>query len=786
MGLTSYEVENAIRRGDVNTFPDKSSKSSKEIIRENILTYFNLIFLILSVLLISAGAYRSLTILFVVIFNTLIGIIQQLKAKKTLDELQVVSKSKIKTYRDDKLVEVPADELVLNDEVIFSSGDQICADAVVADGKISVNESLLTGESNEVEKNTGDNLLSGSFVVNGECNARLTNVGADSYVSKITSEAKSIQKKEQSEMVRSINRFVLFAGIAIVPMGIILFIQGAMNGVSYQDNVTAMVAAVVGMIPEGLYLLVSVTLAVGAGKLAMKKVMLHDMKSIETLARVDTLCIDKTGTITENEMSVKDVIFEGRMTEKDKEETERLLGAYLSAITDKNPTATALRSYFDCSVPIEPRKVENFSSSKKYSSVTLDDYELRLGAPEIVLGDLFTEYRSIVEGHSDQGERVIAFTRTSTVSGEGDNQNISLLMLISLYNPIRKNVTATLEFFRKQQVNIKVLSGDGPSTVSAVAKKAGISGSGAVMDARKLRGSKDIESAVKQYDLFARVTPEQKKKIILELKKQGHVVAMTGDGVNDIMAMKAADCSVALSSGVDAAIQSAQVVLMDSDFSHMPEIVSEGRRIIGNIERSATLFLCKNIFSFLLALFSIVNLMTYPIQPEQISLISMFNIGIPAFLLAMEPNEHRIEEHFMSRVLLKAMPAALTDFILIAAMMMFGVVFKISEDDISVSATLLMGVVGFIILRNISRPVTRYRGGVIIGCIIGFVVTIILGHNLYSITKISLECSLLLILFVIAAEPFMRYLTRLFERAEKALQKKTTIGPSILERNLRK
>lgn len=769
MGLTSYEVENAIKQGNINSFPDKSSKSSKEIIRENVFTYFNLIFLILSVLLISAKAYRSLTILFVVIFNTLIGIVQQLKAKKTLDELQVISKFKVKTYRDNNVVEVPADELVLNDEVIFSSGDQICADAVVIGGRVSVNESLLTGESDEVEKNVGDTLLSGSFVVNGNCNARLTHVGNDSYVSKITSEAKAIRKNEQSDMVQSINRFVLFAGIAIIPIGITLFIQGLINEVSYQDNVTAMVAAVVGMIPEGLYLLVSVTLAVGAGKLAIKKVMLHDMKSIETLARVDTLCIDKTGTITENTMSVKDVIFEQSMTEKDKNEAKELLGAYLTVLSDKNPTTIALRDYFDCSGHIAPRNVENFSSSRKYSSVTLDEYELRLGAPEIVLGDLFTENRSVIEEHAAQGERVIAFAR---IDKEDDAQKISLLMLISLYNPIRENVTSTLDFFKRQQVKIKVISGDGASTVSAIAKKAGISDSGAVIDARKLIDSKDIESAVNRYDLFARVTPEQKKKIILELKKQGHTVAMTGDGVNDIMAMKVADCSVALASGVDAAIQSAQVVLMDSDFSHMPEIVSEGRRIIGNIERSATLFLCKNIFSLLLALFSIVNLMAYPIQPEQISLISMFNIGIPAFLLAIEPNEHRIKEHFMSRVLLRAMPAALTDFILIAAMMIFGVVFKISEDDISVSATLLLAVVGFIILRNISRPVTRYRVIVIAGCITGFVVTIILGHSLYSITKISLECSLLLILFVIAAEPFMRYLTRLFEAAEKALQKR--------------
>ncbi len=769
MGLTKQEVEKAISEGKINKIPDKTSKTALQIVKENILTYFNLIFLVLSILLISAKAYRSLTILFVVIFNTLIGIFQQLRAKKILDNLSVLDKFKVKTYRDNALVDVPSDELVLGDEVIFSSGDQICADAVVLSGRITVNESLLTGESDEIEKNEADRLLSGSFVVTGTCTAKLTRVGADSYVSRLTNEAKKMQKKEQSEMVKSINRFVVFAGIAIIPIGIALFIQGIRHGSTYYANVTSMVAAVVGMIPEGLYLLVSMTLAVSAGNLALKKVMLHDMRSIESLSRVDVLCVDKTGTITENDMKVKEIVFPKKYTDEEKKKKESLLGAYIGImVSDNNSTMKALRNRFKSSKKtMNVTDIEPFTSARKHSSVTIEGHRYYLGAPDILLGNSYENYKELIESHTACLERMIAFVRND--KGLEDSTGTDLIMFIVIDNPIRENAVSTFEYFKRQGVDIKVISGDSPATVSGIAQNAGIPDSDKVIDARELKNQEDIRDAVLKYTVFARVSPGQKRDIVRALQKQGHTVAMTGDGVNDIMAMKVADCSITMSCGTEAAVQAAQVVLMDSDFSHMPQIDAEGRKVVGNIERSATLFLCKNIFSLLLAIFSIISVMAYPIKPEHVSLISMFTIGIPAFLLALEPNEHRIKKHFVSRVILKAMPAALTDFLLIAALMMFGAVFNVSGEDVSVAATLLLAIVGFMILGNISLPINKYRGWVIFGCIAGFLITVLFFNDLYSITGISLECGLLFSLFAIASEPFMRYLTRLSVFVEKVI-----------------
>lgn len=784
-GLTSREAAEEIRKGNQNIQSDKTQKTVGDIIRENVLTYFNLIFLILTILLIVSGNFRGLTFLPVIIANTLIGIAQEIYAKSVLDKLSIMNTMAAHVMRDGEVREIPIDKLVLHDLVLLQSGDQIPADARVEKGTVSVNEALLTGEADEIEKKPGMNLMSGSFVVSGRCFARLTKVGENSYLSRLTREAREMSNGEQSEMVRSIDRLVRVMGVLLIPIGLMLFIQGMFwRGSSFQASVSSMVAVVLGMIPEGLYLLVSVTLAMSAARLALQKVMLHDMKSIESLARVDVLCVDKTGTITDTKMLVADCVLPGEEADILKPDTdgnpgkprsveEKLnsdlvlrFGSYLSAQTDDNISMQAIRSYFPSNRNFPAKEVLPFSSRNKYSGVAFSDGVYLFGAPEIILGKNFEKYQTQVNSYAEKGYRVMVFAR---LVGEGKDQlpkkgmglsEAEALFFTLLQNPVRENAPRTFRFFRKQGVSIRVISGDNPVTVSNVARQAGIENADRYVDASTLKTREEIRRAVQTMTVFGRVTPEQKRTIVQELKAQGHTVAMTGDGVNDILAMKDSDCSIAMASGSDAAVQSAQVALLDSEFSHLPEIVGEGRRIINNIERSATLFLVKNIFSVLLGLFSIFSIIQYPLEPNQISLISAFNIGIPAFFLAMEPNRQRIKEHFMRRVLIRALPAALTDFLAIAAMVVFADTFGVSGRDVSVAATFLLAIVGFIILLNISAPWNAYRIAVITGCIAGLLFTGIFFNDLFGISFVSTKCAMLFVLFAIATEPCMRYLTR--------------------------
>ena len=782
IGLTSEAAKGLLRDGYGNTQVDNTAKTTKDILKENIFTYFNLIFAIMAVLVIVAGDYRSLTFLPVVIANSLIGIYQELQAKKVLDNLAVIHEAAVTAIRDGEETIVPVDQLVLGDVIVLRSGNQICADAVVLNGEIAVNEALLTGEADEIVKIRDSELMSGSFVVSGECLAQLTRVGTNSYISKLMLKAKKMPSSEQSEMVKSINRLVIAAGIIIIPIGITLFTQSYLiQKNDFSSSVTSMVAALVGMIPEGLYLLVSVALGASAVRLAMKKIMLHDMRSIETLARVDTLCVDKTGTITDNSMLVADVVPVNDVSQDTFDEYKELVSRYIGVLPDDNITMKALEDYFDGRPSGSSISFHSFSSKYKYSSVQFAEGTFVLGAPEFVLGKSFEDYKEIVNTYAAKGLRVLTFGAyfggadgTEVRLPEADGTVVSLpvpqteltdakvvpLLFILLQNPVRENASETFEYFVKQGVEVKVISGDNPVTVSEVARMAGIAGYDKYVDASTLTDEMIREDVLK-YTIFGRVSPEQKQKIVRALKAKGRTVAMTGDGVNDILAMKDADCSIAMAAGSDAAVQAAQVVLLDSDFAHMPEIVSEGRRDINNIERSTTLFLVKNIFSILLAVFSIINVMTYPLEPSQVSLISLFNIGIPAFFLAMEPNNKRIKGHFLSKVLLRAMPAALTDFFAIAAMVVFGETFGVSSADVSVASTFLLAIVGFMILANISVPINRYRMTVIIGCVIGIVFTAFFLNDLFAITYISKECVMLFVVFAIATEPCMRYLTML-------------------------
>lgn len=767
-GLTSQQVQEHRLHGWTNKAVEPPSKTTKEIVHENVFTYFNLIFVVLAVLLCLVGSFRDLTFLPVIIANTLIGIIQEIRAKQVLDKLTMLNAPRASVVRDGKRTVINAEDLVVDDIVIFKAGDQVCADAEVSAGEIQVNESLLTGEADEITKRKGDKLMSGSFIVSGQCHARLDKVGEDSYISKLTLQAKAMQSKEQSEMIRSLDKLVKCVGVAIIPIGIVLFSQAFfIQHDGFRESVTSMIAAVIGMIPEGLYLLASVALAVSSIRLAQKKVLLHDMKCIETLARVDVLCVDKTGTITENTMKVQKLIKTDEYDEKEKGGLSLLVGDFAAAMTNDNITMAALKEYFTKASGKKVLSKTGFSSATKYSSVTFEDGAYVLGAPEFVLKEKYDDYAEEITEYASTGSRVLAFgIYDGEVDGKPLTHGILPFGFVLLANPIREAAKETFEYFAEQGVEVKVISGDNPVTVSNVAKQAGIKNADRYVDASEFEDEQSMRKALLNNTVFGRVTPSQKRKFVRILKEAGHTVAMTGDGVNDVLALKDADCSIAMASGSDAAAQASQLVLLESDFSCMPEVVLEGRRVVNNIQRSASLFLVKNIFSFLLSVASVVFMFTYPLEPSQVSLISMFTIGVPAFFLALEPNKNMIKGHFLTNVLLKALPAALTDALAVAALVIFGRTFDVSSTDISTAATMLLAIVGFMILYKISAPMNKIRFSIVSGCIAGLLFCSIFLKDLFAITSMTKECIMLFVVFAIATEPVLRYLTTLVEKVK--------------------
>ena len=781
-GLTQAQVKERMEKGWSNAPVDSPSKTTKEIIISNVFTYFNLIFLVIAVLLLLVGAFRDLTFLPVIICNTLIGIIQEIRSKKVLDKLSVLNAPKATVMREGKLQTIPAEKAVLDDVVKFQAGNQICADATVIDGEVQVNESLLTGESDEITKKPGDTLMSGSFVVSGSCLGRLEQVGADSYISKLTLEAKATKEGEQSEMIRSLDKLVQIVGFLIIPIGIVLFGQQYLLGdSSIKTSMQAMVAAIIGMIPEGLYLLASVALVVSVMRLATKKVLVHDMKCIETLARVNVLCVDKTGTITENTMKVHDVVSLEPYEKEELPPLKELLGDFAHAMSKDNITMAAMQEYFTQGSGQVATSVTSFSSAFKYSSVTFHTTSYVLGAPEFVLRDDYEIYKETIESYGSEGYRVLVFGRyEGTPDGKALTEAVVPYGLVLLANPIRKEAWETFQYFADQCVDIKVISGDNPVTVSKVASQAGIANADNYIDASQLKTPDDIKRAVLKYTVFGRVTPDQKRQFVRALKEAGKTVAMTGDGVNDVLALKDADCSIAMASGSDAAAQASQLVLLESNFSCMPSVVLEGRRVVNNIERSASLFLVKNIFSFLLSLFSMAFMITYPLEPSQISMVAMFTIGIPAFLLAMEPNKKMIEGHFLTNVLLKALPAGLTDVLIVGFLTVFGQTFGMSNEEISTAATLLLAIVGLMILFKISKPMNVFRWIVWSAMVAGLLFCVIFLKNLFGIGVMTRKCCMTLIVFAVATEPLLRYISqivagirkRVLRRREKRLDKK--------------
>ena len=767
-GLTNREVEEKIVLGKVNKINFKTSESISTIIKKNIFTYFNVIFMILAILVIFAGAYRNLTFLIVVTINVLIGIFQQIRSKKVLDELSLLDKCKYSVIRDNKEVVVYSDELVEGDYVNLSSGNQVPADGILVQGKLFVNESLLTGEQDEREKIVNSNLLSGSFVVSGSAIVKLTNVGDESYSSKIMKESKKI-KENKTEMIKAIDRIVLAAGIVIFPIGLLLFGESYfVNKFSYSESVIRMVSALIGMIPEGLYLLTTVALALSAMRLAKKKVLLHDMKSIESLARTDVLCIDKTGTITTNEMDVMDIFDDNEISYLDKEKDKKLLelANYVNSINDNNATINALREYLKNikSKKLNMLEYENFNSKNKYSYIKIsENITYKLGAPDVLLNK---DYNHLINKRTINGERIIVFVKE-------ENNEYAPVLFISLKNEIRKNAREIIKFFNDREVEIRVISGDNPVTVSSIAKEVGIKNFDLFVDCSLLKTRDELKNAVDKYKIFGRVSPEQKREIIQLIKENGLKVAMTGDGVNDILAMKEANCSIAMGNGSDAAREAAQVVLLDSDFGNMRNIVYEGRKNINNITRSASLFTYKNIFSLLLSIYAIISTIAYPLEPNQVSLGSAFTIGIPAFFLTFEENQKKQQnDEFWKNIFLKSLPSAIISFLAIVCMVKCSVIFDINYNDLTTACSYLFFTGGFIILYKCAKPLNKYRTIVFIGCILGMIITINMIPEFFSIRSISLKASILVTMFALFEIIVAREALLLFNKCKEFIEDK--------------
>lgn len=748
-GLSSKQVKQRIDEHAVNITTDNTSITIKEIIFTNVFTYFNLIFIIFAVLLLLAREYRGLTFMPIIIANTLIGIVQQIRSKRTLDKLNMLNSPKARLVRDGKIVTLPAESAVLDDIAVFYAGNQIYADAIIMSGEVQVNESLLTGESDEIAKSAGDTLMSGSFIVSGTCRAKLDKIGDDSYIASLSAQAKQMDKREHSQMMSDLNKLIKIVGIIIIPIGIIMFCQQFFtNSLGISESVSRTIAALLGMIPEGLYLLASVALALSVMKLARRRVIVHDLSCVETLARVDVLCVDKTGTITDNNMEVSRLISVGDI---DSEKLRALISDFASSMPNDNLTMMAIKKHFTHGHNQKASKVIAFSSSLKYSAAILGGQTYVLGAPEFILRKDYSKYKSITENYMQQGFRAVLFAKYPSCEIKGAlTEKAEPLGFILLRNPIRENAIETFRYFEEQGVNIKVISGDNPVTASEIAAEAGIKNADKYIDLSNADEA-NIDTIANEYTVFGRVSPQMKRSLVHALQNQGHTVAMTGDGVNDVLALKDADCSIAMASGSEAAENVAQIVLLDSDFSCMPDILLEGRRVVNNIERSAGLFLIKNIFSLLLAVFSMISFFSYPLKPQQVSLINVFTIGAPAFLLALEPNKKLIKGRFLTNAIQNAIPAAFTNFIVIAAMVSYCSALNLSNDIISTAATCTLAVTGLVVLVKISFPFNIFKGTILAAMAVGFILSAHYMRWWFSILKMNFEILKLVAIFSIIA-----------------------------------
>ena len=798
-GLTNEQVQQRIEEGKINVNENPNTRSYKQIVRENVLTFFNFLNLALMIMVLLVGSYKNSMFMGIIVINTVIGIIQEVRAKKTRDKLAILTESKAVVLREGKKWSISTEKLVLDDILFLKTGDQVPADARVLEGSIEVNESLLTGESDNLQKNEGDELFSGSFVTSGEACCQVIHVGKDNYASQITSEAKEF-KRHNSELRNSLNAILKTISVIIVPMGMLLFYkQYYIAGNGIRDAVVNMVAAVLGMIPEGLVLLTSVALTLGALTLTRKNTLVQELYCIETLARVDTLCLDKTGTITAGTMCVEQVqpyvegmeikapdganvsesestingaegetkeltelaaseiqgaentglTVSGAQLELTMGEIERVMANMMSVLKDKNATADALHKRFSRRTDMPVDHCIPFSSDRKYSGVAFkEEGTYLMGAAQFLFPDGNEDLMKQCSAYGKEGLRVLVLAHSPNLNQENElPEGLKPVALFMLTDIIRDNAPETLAFFKDQGVDLKVISGDDPVTVSAIAKKAGLENADKYIDATTITTPEDMERAVAECSVFGRVTPQQKKEMVLALQKQKHTVAMTGDGVNDVLALKEADCSVVMAEGSDAAKNIANVVLMDSNFAAMPEIVNQGRRVVNNIRTAASMFLIKTIFSVLLCLITIFWGDSYPFEPIQMSLISACAVGIPTFLLAQENNFNKIESGFLRYVFMNAFPAAVTITGCVFTIMLVCQNVYHSNVMLSTACFLVTGWNYMAALKTVYAPLSRYRKIIIYGMQFIFFFAAVCVQNLLALG--SLEFGMIILVFIL-------------------------------------
>ena len=768
-GLSPQETKLRQSNGLSNIMPPSNTKSEGQIIKENVLTFFNLIFLVLALCLCLVGSFKNLMFLLVAVANTVVGSFQEIRAKRAVDKLTLVAAGTAKAIRSGQRVSVRTDQLVRDDIVEFAAGDQICADAVVRDGQLQVNESLLTGEADAILKNPGDTLKSGSFVISGRARVQLTHVGSESYAAKLAAEARRNVRSTKSEMMLSLTKLITVVGIALIPLGIILFLRhflSVFQGLPLRDSVESTVSALIGMIPEGLYLLTSVAIAASCLKLSRKRVLVQDMNCIETPAHVDVLCVDKTGTITEPTMEVTDV-YPLNSERFSYDDIEKILAAFYHGEEPDNETARAMGQQFAGETTWRAVKRMAFSSSTKWSGADFgENGRYVVGAPEFIMGDRYDSIRSEAEPWSERGCRVLLLAAYDTVFDDGPLQSahVAPIALVFLSNLLRPDAQETFRYFASQGVSVRVISGDNPITVAQVAARAGIENADRYVDAMTLSTEQDFEEAVKYYTVFGRVTPEQKRYLVRAFQKQGHTVAMTGDGVNDVLALKDANCGIAMASGSQAASQVAQIVLLNSQFSAMPAIVAEGRRVINNIQRAASLFLVKNIFSFALTLLLLFIDMPYPLLPIQLSLISTFTIGIPSFFLALEPNYARVEGKFMRNVIRRAMPGGLTNLTIVLLAGFFTSTFGLSNEQLNTICVWVMSAVGLVTLYHVSVPFTRLRLAVLAAMTAAMLFSLLVIPAFFDLPTLNASSALILVTLLLACPTVMRFFRVIFDK----------------------
>lgn len=706
-GLTSEEVATLRAEGKVNISDEKVGKSYGRIIRDNLFTYFNLVWLIVTVLLILCNSFGNMTFLAVVVPNVIISIIQEMKAKHTVEKLSVTTEPKATVIRDGELVTVNANEIVLGDVMLVEMGRQVLSDAVVISGFAEANESMLTGESDAIKKQVGDRILSGSYLVSGSVYARVVNVGKDNYVHKIEKAAKNF-KAPSSNLFRDLNRLIKVIGAFLIPMSLVLF---ASNWISYRNIVTATVktcGSVVGMIPSGIYLLVTLTLTLSVINLSKKQTLVQDMYSIEMLASADIVCLDKTGTITDGTMHVTAV---ESLDGTELSEIERIMSHIEGTEQSVNNTSAALIDRFGKDVSVKIIKKVPFSSARKYSAVSIVGLgAFSIGAPHFVPCEISPELERSVSEHAKEGERVLILVRHS----DGDLDGVGeALALIAISDRIRPAAKATIAQFQEQGVTLKVISGDHAETVSTIAARVGIANADKYLSCENISDEELIEQAEK-YAVFGRVTPEQKVLLIKTLRINGHTVAMTGDGVNDTLALKESNCAIAMADGSEMARKVSHIVLMNSDFASLPDVVREGRRCINNVRQSSVLYLMKTVFTILLSIISVVTLSGYPFEPKQFMLLEMFIIGLASVLLAIEPNNKRIEGNYLDTVIIRSFPNAIAMLVPILALMILEKFVSMSLDTRNSIAMSLILIVGFINLVALCKPFTKWRAFVVI------------------------------------------------------------------------